>query len=73
MKVATIAGILLIILGVIGFVAGGVSFSHTKKDLNLGPLKISHEKRKTIPISPIVSAVALVAGIGLVVMAAKDK
>lgn len=73
MKASTIVGILLILLGIVGFAAGGVSFSHTKKDVDLGPLQISHQQKQIIPISPILSAVSLVAGIGLVVIGAKAK
>jgi uncharacterized membrane protein YidH (DUF202 family) len=67
MKPATLVGILLIVLGIIGFVAGGVSFTHEKKDVDLGPVQIQHKQKSTFPISPILSTIALVGGIGLVV------
>ena len=73
MKPATIVGILLIILGIIGFAVGGVSFTHEKKDVDLGPVQISHQQKQTIPISPILSTIALVAGVGLVVVGAKAR
>ncbi len=73
MKPATIIGILLIVLGVIGFALGGVSFTHQKKDVDLGPIQVSHEQKQTIPISPILSTVALIAGIGLVVVGSKGR
>lgn len=73
MKPATIVGILLIILGVIGFAVGGVSFTHQKKDVDIGPVQISHEKKETIPISPILSTVSLIAGIALVAVGARGR
>jgi uncharacterized membrane protein YidH (DUF202 family) len=73
MKAATIVGILLIILGIIGFAVGGVSFTHEKKDVDLGPVQISHQQKQTVPISPILSTIALVAGVGLVVVGAKAR
>jgi hypothetical protein len=73
MKPATIVGIVLIIIGIIGFAIGGVSFSHEKKDANLGPLQISHEQTSTVPIPPILSSIALVGGIALVVTGAVAK
>ncbi|MBN9617870.1 MAG: DUF3185 domain-containing protein [Acidobacteriales bacterium 59-55] len=73
MKPASIIGFLLIILGVIGFAVGGISFTHQKKDVDLGPLQVSHEQKETVPISPILSTIALVAGVGLVVVGAKAK
>jgi uncharacterized membrane protein YidH (DUF202 family) len=73
MKAATLVGIVLIILGIAGFAMGGVSFSHQKKDVDLGPLQVSHKETNTLPISPILSTLALVAGVGLVVVGAKGK
>ena len=73
MKAATIVGIILIVLGIAGFAVGGISFTHEKKDVDLGPVKVSHDERKTIPISPVLSVVSLVAGVGLVVVGARAK
>jgi hypothetical protein len=73
MKAATIVGILLIVLGIIGFATGGISFTHEKKDVDLGPVQVSHKTQDTLPLSPILSTVALVAGLGLVVVGARSK
>jgi hypothetical protein len=73
MKPATIIGILLILLGIVGFVTGGVSFTHQKKDVDVGPVQISHETKDTFPISPVLSTIALVAGVGLVVVGARSR
>jgi hypothetical protein len=73
MKPATIIGILLIILGIIGFATGGITFTHQKKDVDAGPLQISHKTQDTLPISPILSTISLVAGVGLVVAGARGK
>lgn len=73
MKPATIIGILLIILGIIGFAVGGFSYSHEKKDVDLGPLQVSHKQTNTVPIPPILSAIALVGGIALVVVGTKSR
>lgn len=73
MKPATIIGILLIIVGIVGFALGGFSFTHEKKDVNAGPIQISHKQTKTVPIPPILSGIALIGGIGLVVVGARSK
>jgi hypothetical protein len=73
MKPATIVGILLIILGIIGFATGGLSFTHQKKDVDVGPVQISHKTQDTLPLSPIFSTVSLIAGVALVVVGAKAK
>jgi hypothetical protein len=73
MKAATIVGVVLIALGIIGFVAGGFSFTHEKKDVDLGPLQVSHQQKQTVPISPILSTLALIGGVGLVVVGVRAK
>lgn len=73
MKGATIIGVLLVILGVVGFAMGGFSFTHQKKDVDVGPVQISHESTKHVPIPPILSGLALVGGIALIVVGSKSK
>jgi hypothetical protein len=68
MKAATVVGILLIVLGIVGFALGGISFTHQKKVVDMGPVQLSHKETDTIPLSPILSAVSLLAGVGLVVV-----
>jgi uncharacterized membrane protein YidH (DUF202 family) len=72
-KPATIAGVVLIILGIVGFTMGGFSFTREKKDVDMGPIQIQHKQRKTVPISPAISLVAVVGGLVLVVAGARGK
>jgi uncharacterized membrane protein YidH (DUF202 family) len=73
MKPATLVGILLIVLGIVGFAVGGISFTQEKKDVDMGPLQLSHKQTKTVPISPILSTLALVGGLAVLVAGARDK
>jgi len=73
MKPLTIVGILLVIVGIIGFATGGISFTHEKKVVDLGSVQISHKTQDTLPLSPIFSTVSLLAGLGLVVVGARAK
>ena len=73
MKPVTIIGIILVVLGIIGFATGGISVTHQKKDVDLGPVQISHKTQDTLPLSPIFSTVSLVAGLALVVVGARSK
>jgi hypothetical protein len=73
MKPATIIGLLLILFGIIGYATGGLSFTHQKKDVDVGPVQISHRTKDTLPISPILSTVTLIAGLGLVVVGVKGR
>lgn len=62
-----IAGIILIILGIIGLVYGGITYTRRRDTVSIGPITATVNQRETVPISPIAGAIALVAGIGLVV------
>ena len=56
-------GIILIILGVLALVYQGIQYTSREKILDIGSIKISADKKKTIPLPPIVGGVAVVAGI----------
>jgi len=73
MKAPTVIGLVLIVIGIIGFAVGGVSFTHEKKAVDLGPVQIDKKEKESIPIPPILSAVALVGGIGLVIVGARSR
>ncbi len=68
-----VVGIILIILGILGFVFGGISFTQSEEVADLGPLEIEKEETRTIPIAPIASGAAVVAGIALVVVGARQR
>lgn len=62
----TVIGAVLIVVGLIGLILGGVSYTRREKVIDIGPIEATTERRETLPISPIVGAVALVGGILLV-------
>ena len=66
MKPGTIVGILLIVLGVVGFALGGFSFTQKEKVLDVGPIEATAEDKETVPIPPLLAGLALVGGVVLV-------
>ena len=71
MKVATLLGLVLIVLGIIGFVTGGFSFTDRETVVDAGPLQVEAESEERVPISPIMSGLAIVGGIVLVAAGAR--
>jgi hypothetical protein len=65
-KSTTLLGIILIILGVLALAYQGITYTTREKVVDLGPLKITADKEKSIPLPPIIGAVALAGGIVLV-------
>jgi hypothetical protein len=68
-----IAGIVLIVVGAIGLVWGGVTYTKRQDTVQMGPLTATATQRETLPIPPIVSGIALVAGIGLLFAGGKRR
>ncbi len=68
-----LVGILLIVVGVVALALGGFSYTKREKAIDLGPLEVTTEHRKTVPLSPIVGLVAVGAGVVLVVTGSKTR
>jgi uncharacterized membrane protein YidH (DUF202 family) len=61
-----IIGIVLICLGLLTLALPYVTFTKQEKVIDIGPLEAIAEKKERIPVSPIVGAVILLAGAGIV-------
>ena len=68
MKTYALAGIILIVIGIVAFVYQGISYTTREKVIDIGPIQMTAEKTKTLPILPIVGGIVLVGGIALLVM-----
>jgi hypothetical protein len=66
-----IVAIVLIVIGAISLAYGGITYTTREKVVDLGPIEATAEREKTVPLPPIIGGVALVAGIGLLVMSSK--
>ena len=62
-----ILGVLLIALGLVGVIYGGVTWTKREKVLDIGPVQVTHDREKSLPVPPIVGGICLVAGVVLVV------
>jgi hypothetical protein len=71
MKPAGIIGIILIVIGMVALAYGGFSYTQHKKDVDLGPVQIGHTEEHTVPLPPILGALALAGGIVLVIVGSR--
>ena len=71
MKPVTLVGAVLIILGVLALAYQGITYTTREKVLDIGPLKASVDKQKSIPLPPIIGALALAGGVVLVFIGAR--
>jgi uncharacterized membrane protein len=67
MKTSAVAGVILIVIGVVSLVFQGITYTKHKKVLQVGSFQATTEQHRTIPLPPIVGGIALVAGIVLLV------
>ena len=68
MKTTTLLAIILIAIGIVAFGYQGITYTTREKVVDLGPLKMTVEKTRTLPLPPIVGGIALVGGIVLLVV-----
>jgi hypothetical protein len=63
--------IILIVLGVAALAYQGITYTTKEKVVDLGPIHVTAEKTKTIPLPPILGAAALVGGIVLLIIGSR--
>jgi hypothetical protein len=70
-KTYTLTGIILIVIGIVALTYQGITYTTREKVVDIGPIQVTADKTKTLPLPPIVGAVVLVGGIILLVMGNK--
>ena len=66
MKPVVIAGILLIVVGIISLSYNQITYTTKEKIAEIGPFTATAEREKSIPLPPILGGLALIAGAGMV-------
>jgi uncharacterized membrane protein YidH (DUF202 family) len=56
----------LIIAGIIGLAYGGVRWTQRDTVVDLGPVEITQDETRSIPLPPLVGAVCLIVGVVLI-------
>ena len=68
MKPMAILGIVLIAIGIAGLAIDNISFTERKTIVDAGPIKVTADEQRTVPIPTIAGIVAVIAGAGLLFM-----
>jgi len=71
MKIHTLIGIILIAIGIAAFAYQGITYTTREKVAEIGTVEVTAEKTKTLPLPPVVGAIALVGGIVLLITESK--
>ena len=73
MRSLSTIGVILIILGILGFVIPRITFTQESTAIDVGPLEVTTETERSIPIPDIAAGAAVVAGIVLVAMGTNSR
>jgi hypothetical protein len=71
MKPKIVIAVILIALGIAAFAYQGFTYTTREKVVDFGPIQVTADKTKTIPVPPILGAVAVVGGIVLLVIGSR--
>jgi len=52
---------------------GGIQYTHQEKVLDIGPIHATREEHEQIPLPPLLGGMALVGGVALLVIGARQK
>jgi len=66
-----VVAIILIAIGGVSLAYQGITYTTREKVLEVGPIKATAEKERTIPLPPILGGLALAGGVVLLVVGAR--
>ena len=58
MRRGTLVGLALIVLGILALVYQGIGYTKHKEVVDIGPIHATKDEHKTIPLPPILGAIA---------------
>ena len=71
MKPMVIAGVVLIVLGLVALTYQGITYTTREKVVEVGPVQVTAEKEHAIWLPPVLGAVAVGAGGVLVIVGSR--
>ena len=73
MTPAALAGIVLIVLGVVALVYQGITYTKRETVHDIGPLHATADREKTLPIPPVLGVAAIAGGVALLVVGGRKR
>ncbi len=62
-----ILGIILILLGLAGFLVEAVTWTTEEEVLDAGPVEVEKQEQRSIPVTPLAAGIAVGAGVILII------
>jgi hypothetical protein len=73
MRPVAIIGVMLIVLGVAALAYQGITYTSRETVIDIGPLKATAERQKTVPLPPLVGIAAVVGGVVLLIAGVRKR
>ena len=73
MKPLAIAGVLLVVLGLAALAYQGVSYTSRETIIDIGPVRATADRERTLPLPPVVGLAAVAGGVVLLVASARKR
>ena len=67
MKPITLAGVALIVLGLAALVYQGIDYTSRETVIDIGPVRATADRQKTLPIPPVLGIVVVAGGLVLLI------
>jgi Na+-transporting methylmalonyl-CoA/oxaloacetate decarboxylase gamma subunit len=71
MKPVSIVGVVLVVLGLLALVYQGITYTKRETVVDIGPVHATADRQKTVPLPPVVGAVAVAGGVVLLIAGAR--
>jgi hypothetical protein len=71
MRGTVLLGVILLIAGLAGLAWPVISYTKTEKVVDLGPIEVTADREKHVPVPPIVGGLAAVAGLVIIVTSSR--
>jgi hypothetical protein len=71
MKTISIVGIVLIVLGIAALAFQSITFTTDEKVAEVGPIEVTKESKRSIPLPPLLGALALAGGVLMLIVGGK--
>jgi uncharacterized membrane protein len=68
-----IIGIALVALGLIALAYQGITYTSRETVVDLGPIKATADRQRTIPLPPILGGLALAGGVAVLIGSARSR
>ena len=63
----TLLAVILIVIGALALAYQGITYTTHEKVVDVGPIEATKEEHHTVPLPPLLGAVALIGGIAVLV------